>query len=88
MTETRSEAFTDEWSAGDLGCGELLIQLSTKIKALESGQLFKLIAQDPGAAEDMPAWCRMTGHSHAGSALSRQRRSIQTAASAPSPNAR
>jgi tRNA 2-thiouridine synthesizing protein A len=33
-----------------------------KMKQLQAGQLFKLIALDPGAVEDMPAWCRMTGH--------------------------
>jgi len=45
-----------------MGCGELLLHLSMKMKQLQAGQLFKLIALDPGAVEDMPAWCRMTGH--------------------------
>jgi tRNA 2-thiouridine synthesizing protein A len=33
------------------------------MKQLQPGQLFRLVALDPGAVEDMPAWCRLTGHS-------------------------
>jgi tRNA 2-thiouridine synthesizing protein A len=34
-----------------------------RMKQLQPGQLFRLVALDPGAVEDMPAWCRLTGHS-------------------------
>lgn len=51
------------WNAGDMGCGELILKLRQKVRALESGEEFKLIAEDPGAIEDLPAWSRMTGHS-------------------------
>jgi tRNA 2-thiouridine synthesizing protein A len=54
--------FADEWDAGDMGCGELLIHLSMKMKRLKPGELFKLTANDEGAIEDMPAWSRLTGH--------------------------
>ena len=50
------------WDAGEMGCGELLIELRFKMAELKKGQVFKLIARDPGAPEDMPSWCRMTGH--------------------------
>jgi tRNA 2-thiouridine synthesizing protein A len=30
--------------------------------AMRPGQVLRLIARDPGAPQDMPAWCRMTGH--------------------------
>lgn len=52
----------DRWDAGDLGCGELVILLRGRVRALQPGQLFELIALDPGAREDLPAWCRLTGH--------------------------
>jgi len=52
----------DRWDAGDLGCGELLPQLRSRLAHLEPGSLFELVARDPGAPEDLPAWCRMTGH--------------------------
>ena len=50
------------WDAGDLGCGELVLELKLRLKALEPGQLFHLTARDSGAPEDLPAWCRLTGH--------------------------
>ena len=51
-----------EWDAGDLGCGELVLELRTRIAQLRLGQVLKLIARDPGAPADMPAWCGLTGH--------------------------
>ena len=55
----RSDA---QWDAGDMGCGELILQLRTRVKAMRPGQVLHLIARDPGAIEDLPAWCRLTGH--------------------------
>jgi tRNA 2-thiouridine synthesizing protein A len=51
-----------EWDAGDMGCGELVLELRMRLTALPAGSHFKLIARDPGVPEDLPAWCRMTGH--------------------------
>jgi len=51
-----------EWDAGDLGCGDLVLQLRFKMDTLEPGQVLRLVALDPGAPADLPAWCRMTGH--------------------------
>ena len=51
-----------EWDAGDMGCGELIFQLSMRLKPMHPGQLLKLTARDPGVPEDLPAWCRLTGH--------------------------
>jgi tRNA 2-thiouridine synthesizing protein A len=50
------------WDAGDMGCGELVLELRTRLGRLRPGELFELIARDPGAPADLPAWCRMTGH--------------------------
>jgi tRNA 2-thiouridine synthesizing protein A len=54
--------FAAEWDAGEMGCGELLMLLSPRMKALRPGEILRLVARDPGAIEDMPAWCRLTGH--------------------------
>lgn len=54
--------FHGEWDAGGLGCGELVIELRARVEALEPGQVLRLIALDPGAPADLPAWCRLTGH--------------------------
>jgi tRNA 2-thiouridine synthesizing protein A len=51
-----------QWDAGDLGCGELVMDLMLRMRKLESGQVLRLTATDPGAHSDIPAWCRMTGH--------------------------
>lgn len=50
------------WDAGDLGCGELVLELRFRIEQLEPGALLRLVAVDPGARADLPAWCRLTGH--------------------------
>jgi tRNA 2-thiouridine synthesizing protein A len=52
----------EKWNAGEIGCGELLIELAERMKRLAPGQLFELTALDPGAVEDIPSWCRLTGH--------------------------
>ena len=51
-----------EWDAGDLGCGDLVMELRIRLNAMRPGELLKLTARDPGAREDVPAWCRLTGH--------------------------
>ncbi len=51
-----------EWDAGDLGCGELVLELRARLTALRPGDVLRLVARDPGAPADLPAWCRMTGH--------------------------
>lgn len=43
-------------------CGDLAIALMKKIRTLEGGQVLEVCALDPGAANDIPAWCRMTGN--------------------------
>jgi len=50
------------WDAGDMGCGDLVLELRTRLKAMTSGALLQVRATDPGAPEDIPAWCGMTGH--------------------------
>jgi tRNA 2-thiouridine synthesizing protein A len=51
-----------EWDAADLGCGDLVLDLRARLMDMAPGQILKLTARDPGAPEDMPAWCGLTGH--------------------------
>lgn len=51
------------WDAGDLACGDLLLQLRQRLRAMASDTVIDVIARDRGAIEDLPAWCRLTGHS-------------------------
>lgn len=51
-----------EWDAGDMGCGDLVLELRLRLQEMRPGQVIRVTARDPGAPEDMPAWCRLTGH--------------------------
>ena len=51
-----------EWDAGDLGCGDLVLELRMRMNAMQPGEVLRLVALDPGAPADIPAWCRMTGN--------------------------
>jgi len=50
-----------EWNAGELGCGELVLELRQRVRQAP-GKVFKITALDPGAPADIPAWCRMTNN--------------------------
>lgn len=50
------------WDAGALGCGDLVLELRMRLKQLDPGAILHVRATDPGAAEDLPAWCRLTGN--------------------------
>jgi len=54
------------WDAGDLGCGELVLELRMRLQRMQPGQILELTARDPGAPADLPAWCRLTGHTLVG----------------------
>jgi tRNA 2-thiouridine synthesizing protein A len=60
-TSSAPPAHDVEWDAGDLACGDLVLELRRRVRAAP-GLVFKLIARDPGAPADLPAWCGMTGH--------------------------
>jgi tRNA 2-thiouridine synthesizing protein A len=50
------------WDAGELGCGDLVLELRMRLRELAAGDVLHLTARDPGAPEDLPAWCRLTGN--------------------------
>lgn len=54
------------WDAGDKGCGEIVMELRGVMLSLAPGDVLKLTARDAGAPEDLPSWCRMTGHTLVG----------------------
>ncbi len=47
---------------GSLGCGELIFELKAQLDRAAPGQRVRVVTDDPGARDDIPAWCRMTGH--------------------------
>jgi len=52
-------ALEETFDAGHMGCGELVMVLRIRLKTMP-GKVMRVIALDPGAPEDLPAWCRMT----------------------------
>ncbi len=57
--EPRSAA---DFDAGDMACGDLVLELRLRMRELSAGEVLRVRATDPGAPQDLPAWCRVTGH--------------------------
>jgi 5-methyltetrahydropteroyltriglutamate--homocysteine methyltransferase len=51
------------FDGGNLDCGSgLLLQIRRGIDPLAPGQLLQILSSEPSVAEDLPAWCRLTGN--------------------------
>jgi tRNA 2-thiouridine synthesizing protein A len=44
-----------------------VIDLATAARTAEAGTVITVLADDPAAATDIPAWCRMRGQNYEGS---------------------
>jgi tRNA 2-thiouridine synthesizing protein A len=62
VSRQTDDAPATDWNAGDLGCGDLVMQLRMRLKNMAAGSVIRVTATDPAAPEDIPAWCRLTGH--------------------------
>ncbi len=47
-------------------CVTLLLRLRKEIHGAAPGTLVHVVATDPAASLDLPAWCHMTGHHYLG----------------------
>ncbi len=54
---------------GDTGCGELLMRMRKHVSTWDAGTVVRLVSTDPGARDDLPAWCRMVGHAFRGTTV-------------------
>ena len=59
---------------GDRACGELLLVLAARIRTLVPHSTLRLLATDPAAAIDLPAWCHLTGHRYLGHGIDAEAR--------------
>jgi tRNA 2-thiouridine synthesizing protein A len=50
------------WDAGQMSCGDLVLALRIRLQKMTSQSMLEVVALDPAAPEDIPAWCRLTGH--------------------------
>lgn len=46
--------------AGETACGDLVMQVFSRIKTLRAGEILEVVGYDPGALIDIPAWCRQS----------------------------
>ncbi|MGW3498712.1 sulfurtransferase TusA family protein [Streptomyces sp. NPDC001020] len=47
-------------------CVTLLLKLRAAVDGADAGTIVHVIATDPAAPLDLPAWCHMTGHHYLG----------------------
>ena len=45
-----------------LYCPMPIVKTAEKFKELRAGEILEVIADDKGIKQDMPAWCKATGH--------------------------
>ncbi|HEX6813055.1 MAG TPA: sulfurtransferase TusA family protein [Planctomycetota bacterium] len=50
------------FDAGDLGCGDLVLELRLRLREQAPGAVLHVTARDPAAPVDLPAWCGLCGH--------------------------
>ena len=48
-------------------CPLPIIDLAKRLPAVAVGAVIRVLADDPAAANDIPAWCRMKGQEYLGS---------------------
>ena len=44
-------------------CPMPVIKTQNKVRTLQTGDHLRVVCTDPGALNDIPAWCRINGHS-------------------------
>ncbi|NOS87344.1 MAG: sulfurtransferase TusA family protein [Methylococcaceae bacterium] len=49
-------------NARRLLCPLPVIRTQDKVKHLQTGDQLEVICTDPGVMQDIPAWCRINGH--------------------------
>jgi tRNA 2-thiouridine synthesizing protein A len=47
-------------------CPMPIVKTAAKMRDLEPGQVLEVVSTDEGIKEDMPAWCKATGHEFLG----------------------
>jgi TusA-related sulfurtransferase len=47
-------------------CPLPVIELGKRVGSVDVGSTIAVLSDDPAAASDIPAWCRMRGHEYVG----------------------
>lgn len=51
-----------ELDARRMFCPMPVIRTQDKVNELQAGDTLEVVSTDPGALNDIPAWCRINGH--------------------------
>ena len=43
-------------------CPLPVIRTQDKVKTMKTGDVLEVVCTDPGVMQDIPAWCRINGH--------------------------
>jgi TusA-related sulfurtransferase len=62
MSDALEIGDADHLDTRGLICPLPVIRTQNRVKTLPAGALLDVIATDPGAMHDIPAWCRVHGH--------------------------
>ena len=54
--------FDTELDASGLNCPLPILRCKKAMNGMETGQVIKVVATDPGAVKDFEAYCKQTGH--------------------------
>jgi TusA-related sulfurtransferase len=57
---------TVEIDCRGLPCPRPIIELARALPTVEVGELLAVVADDPAARHDVPAWCRLCGQEYVG----------------------
>lgn len=57
-----AERFDQELDCSGLACPMPILKTKKAVDSLQTGQILKMIATDPGSTSDMQAWTEKTGH--------------------------
>lgn len=52
----------EQLDARGLLCPMPVIRVQNRVEEMKSGERLRAICTDPGALNDIPAWCRINGH--------------------------
>jgi len=53
---------THQLNARNLLCPMPVIRTQDRIAQMSEGETLEVVATDPGVKNDIPAWCRINGH--------------------------
>lgn len=53
---------THQLDARNTFCPMPVIKTQDRVNELQSGDILEVTCTDPGALNDIPAWCRINGH--------------------------